>query len=72
MPDCPLCGAPMRQVNRGATYRKHGPGYVCPVDEGEEKWDDARRRYYRDPGAKHPYLRKWSLDELEAQQAEQY
>lgn len=35
-PTCPICARPLVQVGRGATLRKHGPRWVCPVARAEE------------------------------------
>lgn len=48
----------MRQQGRGATLRKHGPRWVCPVAESEVLVDADGRRS-RAPGAKHAAVLVW-------------
>jgi hypothetical protein len=55
----------MRQVRRGATLKKRGPAWICPVDEGELHTDEAGH-IKRRPGALHPWLRTWEEWELAA------
>lgn len=53
----------MRQQGRGATLRKHGPRWVCPIAEAEVITDeDGRRRRVAD--AKHAAVLVWSDAEL--------
>lgn len=54
----------MRQVRRGATLRRRGPLYACPIAESEERTDDRGHRYRAD-GAQHAYTRLWEPGELE-------
>lgn len=68
LPPCPICGATMRQTRRGATLRKRGPAYVCPVDEAEVQ-ADARGHLARLAGAQHAYTRVYEAHELEAPHA---
>lgn len=64
---CPICGTTMRQTGRGATLRKHGPRYICPVDEADTT-KDANGHLRRNPQSKHvPSLRSWRQDELDEQ-----
>lgn len=62
---CPACGCAMRQTRRGATLRKRGPAYVCPIDEGEVGRDDSGRRYRRAGAAHGPGVRVWELGEID-------
>jgi hypothetical protein len=64
---CPTCGSEMTQTRRGATLRRRGPAYVCPQSRADFP-KDAEGRFYRREGAVHPYVRVWSLEELEAQE----
>lgn len=63
-PTCPDCGATMKPQGRGATARKHGLRWVCPVAEAEVTKDE-RGHLHRCADAKHPYTRVWSDDELQ-------
>jgi hypothetical protein len=61
--NCPICGAAMRKTGRGATLKKHGPKYICPVSEAEVIKDE-RGHLHMVPNAKHPYVRVWREWEL--------
>lgn len=63
-PACPICGAPMRRYGRGATLRKHGPEFVCPVAEAEE-YEDERGHIKRRADARHDRVRFYSGDQLD-------
>ncbi len=64
-PHCPICGASMRQIRRGATLARNGPCYVCPRDEAEVVRDE-RGHLRRKPDAIHPPgIRTWHAHELE-------
>lgn len=53
----------MRQQGRGATLRKHGARWICPVAEAEvTTGEDGRRR--RSAGAKHAAVLVWGDAEL--------
>lgn len=54
----------MRPQGRGATRRKHGALWVCPVAESEITKDE-RGHLHRQPDAKHQYVRVWTDDELQ-------
>lgn len=70
---CPVCGLEMRQTRRGATLKKRGPSYVCPLDEAET-WKDERGHLHRfapENRVHGPSVRSWSeadlrLEELRA------
>jgi len=49
---CPVCGAEMRQIRRGATLERRGPAYVCPQAE-KEVFRDERGHLRRVAGAAH-------------------
>ena len=59
-PICPVCGAYMKQLRRGATLARRGPIYLCPVDDSETTIDERgnlrRPRCNTRPGA-HGRLR---------------
>jgi hypothetical protein len=63
LPRCPDCSALMRQANRGLTFKKRGPAYVCPVAERNTVRDRAGN-VFRLPGDRHTSLRLWHPDEL--------
>jgi hypothetical protein len=63
LPRCPECGAFMRQANRGLTFKRRGPAYVCPVAERNTVRDRAGN-VFRLPGDRHTDLRLWHPDEL--------
>lgn len=67
-PPCPECGGLMREWGRGATRRKHGPQWICPVATSETVRDE-RGHLHRVAGAQHAYERVWSEDELATQLA---
>ena len=66
MPECPVCGAEMRQTRRGATLKKRGPSYVCPVNEAEIVVNEYGHRMLRSDAIHVQGLRTWSMDELPA------
>lgn len=63
-PACPICGAQMKSWGRGATSRKHGRRWVCPVAQAEVA-DDERGHLKRRADAQHTTTRIWTEDELE-------
>lgn len=60
---CPVCGAEMLQTRRGATLKKRGPSYVCPVNVDDILVDEDGRRTLR-PGALHTGIRQYTEEEL--------
>jgi len=61
---CPECGAEMKQIRRGATLKKRGPAYLCPVGEAEVVKDD-RGHLVTVPDAKHKFSRRvWGEGEV--------
>jgi hypothetical protein len=48
----------MRQIRRGATLKKRGPAYICPIDKSET--------YYYIQGRIMRRVRVWEEDELAA------
>lgn len=64
-PKCPVCGEPMTQTRKGATLKKRGPCYVCPVAMSEV-YRDSDGRLHRFGWAKHTETRLWDSWELKA------
>ena len=63
-PICPVCGAYMKQLRRGATLARRGPIYLCPVDDSETTIDECGN-LRRSPDATHvPARRTWTIEEL--------
>ncbi len=62
-PACPVCGATMKPQGRGATLRKHGRRWVCPVAQAEVVADE-RGHLKRVAGAVHTTTRVWTDEEL--------
>lgn len=61
--NCPECGSEMQSIGRGATLRKRGQRWLCPVAE-REVVSDERGHLSRIAGAKHTTTRVWTEDEL--------
>jgi hypothetical protein len=69
-PSCPECGAPMRQRRRGATLKKRGPAWTCPLAEHEQferpdLWGLRNQEERRARGAKHADCRWYEAADLE-------
>jgi len=59
---CPVCGHTLYQVNRGATLRKRGNAWRCPIDV-DETWTDERGHLRRAYDARHAG-QVWQDDEV--------
>jgi hypothetical protein len=63
LPRCPECGSLMRQANRGLTFKKRGPAYVCPVAEANTLRDSSGQ-IFRMSGDRHTRVQPWRAEEL--------
>lgn len=57
-PPCPECGAAMDQVRRGASLRKRGTAFVCPVARNEHRLNVPK------DDRKHKFVAAWLPEEL--------